>query len=70
MICLVIEKSDNLFLDQLSQIMEMKFNMLHLTMCNRIIDDLDCTLIATVKKNRGFNRKLDLTQELSYPNNL
>ena len=64
-----IDKSDNLFLDQLSQIMEMKFNMIHLTMCNKIIGDLDCTLIIIVKNSWGFDRKLEITQEFSDPKN-
>ena len=67
---LALKKCDNLLLDQLSQIREMKFNMLHLTMCNRIVSDLDCTFIVTVKNNWCFERKLDLTQELSNPENL
>ena len=31
--------------------MEMEFNMLHFTMCNRILSDLDCSLIVEVKNN-------------------
>ena len=65
-----INKSDNLFLDQLSEIMERKFNMIRLTLCNRIIGDLDCTLIVIVKNNRGFDRKPKITEEFSDPKSL
>ena len=48
----------------------MKFNILHLTMCNRIINNLDCNLIVTMKNNQGFNKKPEVTKELSDTNNL
>ena len=56
-----IDKNGNLLLDQLSQITEMKFNMLHLTMCNMIVDDLDCILIVTLKNGQGLEKKPKLT---------
>ena len=62
-----INKCDNPLLDQLSQIMAMKFNMLHLIMCNRIISKLDCILTIIVKKSQGFVRKHELTQKLLAP---
>ena len=49
--------------------MAMKFNMIHLTMCIRIINSLDCTFIVIVKNIWGFNKKLKLAQELAIPNN-
>ena len=67
-ICPTINKGDNLLLDQLSQIMAMKFNMLHPTLCNRIVNNLDFTLIVKMKNIQGFDWKLDLTQELSNSN--
>ena len=65
-----INKSDNLLLNDLSQVISMKFNMLHFTMCNRIISNLDYTLIAIVKNNRGFDREPELTQGLLDPYSL
>ena len=62
-----IGKSDNLLLNQLSQVIAMNFNMLHLTVCNRIINDLNCTLIIIMNNSWGLNRKPDLSQELSDP---
>ena len=47
--------------------MAMKFNILHLVVCNKIIDDLDDTLIVTVKNSQGFDRKPKLTQGLLNP---
>ena len=69
-IYLTIDKCDNLLLNQLSQVMLVNFNMLHLSMCNMIINYLYCTLIVIVKNSRGFDRKPKLTQELLDPNNL
>jgi hypothetical protein len=59
-----INKSDNLFLNRLSQVMGMKLNMLHLTMCNRIFNNLNCTFISIMSNTRGFNRKTELTKEI------
>ena len=48
----------------------MKLNMLHFTICNKIISDLDCTLIVSMKNSWGFDREPDFTQELLDPNNV
>ena len=50
--------------------MEMKYSMLHLTMCNEVFNDLNCTLIITMNNSWGFDRKLNLFEEFLDPNSL
>ena len=69
-IYLAINKSANLFLNHLSQVMTINFDMLHLTMCNKIIINLNCTCIVTMCNSQGLDRKPDLSREIMNPNGL
>ena len=60
----------NLLFYHLSQIMALKVKMIHLTICNKIISDLDCSLIVTINNNQGCDREPKLTQEFLDTNNL
>lgn len=57
-------KCDNVLMHQLSHIMIVKFNVLHITMRNRIIDHLCSTLIIIIKNGRGYDREAKFFQEL------
>jgi hypothetical protein len=59
-----IDKSDNLVLNQLSQVVRMKFDMLHFVVCNEIMSKLNCTMIVAVKKIRGLDRKPMFTRDM------
>jgi hypothetical protein len=65
-----IDKSENLLLNQLSQVVNMKFDMLHFTVWNTIIRNLNCTLIVTIERSRGLKKKPKFIQEFANPNYL
>ena len=44
--------------------MGMKFNVLRLTVCDKIISDLNYNLIVTINNSQGFNKKPNLTQKI------
>ena len=48
----------------------MKLDVLHLTICNITVGNLNCTSIVTIDSIWGLNRKPKLTQELLNPNYL
>ena len=62
-----INKWDNILMYQLSQIMNMKFNMIHLSMGNKIINNFNNNLIITVNNNGVLNRKTKLIKKLMNP---
>jgi hypothetical protein len=51
----------------MSQIVSMELNLLHLTMGNKIVNNLYDTLIIIVYFSRGFNRKAKFTSKLADP---
>ena len=47
--------------------MNMKLDMLHISMSNMIINNLNNSLIITVNNSRGLNKKSNLFMNLSDP---
>ena len=50
-----------MLMDQLPQIMSMKLDVLHFSMCNKIVSNLNCTLIITINNNWILDKKTKQT---------
>jgi hypothetical protein len=66
-ICSAIFKRDNVLMNQLSQIVSMDLNMLHITLGNMIVNNLYGIVIIIVYCSRGMNMKAKFTQKLEDP---
>jgi hypothetical protein len=55
-------------MNQLSQIVSMKLNMLHLTVGNMIVRNLYNTLVIKIYCSRGLNRKAKFSEKLANTN--
>jgi hypothetical protein len=62
-----IFKGDNVFMNQMSQMVSMELNMFDLTMGNIIVNNLYDTLVITVDCSRGMKRKAKFSQKLGNP---
>jgi hypothetical protein len=56
-----------ILMNQLTQIVSMDLNMLHITMGKNIVNNLYDTLDIIVDYSRGMNRKAKLSQKLANP---
>ena len=52
----------------MSHIMNMELKMIHLSMSNNIINELNSTLVITVNNGKGMNKKPKLIKKMTDPN--